>query len=210
MDSSKPAVTPLAVDRSRIGAICEEEWESFLSDYDETPVPDVQDRRAFFLNWIAVFHREAFPNSLQAQMATWLVKQFAQADAGWSFVRPPLIGSTLFALTDERYWLQIQVDNFADGGSLVRSFLHKSLALVAPHVKFDDRLLRQLDFGMNVPIFLHGHSLGHLCRCARRCAGEACKLQAMGKRIHKRGRTSPYRRLHQREFGKEPTLILDS
>ena len=157
--------SPLSIDLSRIAAICDEEWQSFFDDMDITPVPQRQDLRGFFLNWVAVFIPEAFPASLQSTMCTWMEPQLDTRDSTWGYVRPPLIGSTLFALTGNRRWLQVQFDNFADGGSLVRSFFHKSLALVAPRISFDPELLRRMDFGMknvyfymDVPLALYAVS----------------------------------------------------
>ena len=159
--------SPLSIDLSRIAVICDEEWESFLDDMDITPVPPRQDLRGFFLNWVAVFIPQAFPASLQSTMCGWMEPQLDSRNSTWGYVRPPLIGSTLFALTGNRRWLQVQFDNFADGGSLVRTFFHKSLALVAPRVSFDQELLRRMDFAMksvyfymDVPLALYAVSQG--------------------------------------------------
>jgi hypothetical protein len=148
-----PAHVPhsLFIDRSRIGSVCEEEWASFLDDNHLIPVPEQQDLRGFFLNWVAVFLPDAFPTSLQPRLSAWMEQQFDQLDS--CYVKPPLIGSTLFALTDDRHWLRIQLNNFADGGSQVRNFFHKSLALVAPRITFDSELLRRLDLGMKAVYF---------------------------------------------------------
>lgn len=61
----------------------------------------------------------------------------------------------------------MQFDNFADGGSLVRSFFHKSLALVAPRISFGPELLQRMDIGMknvyfymDVPLALYAVSQG--------------------------------------------------
>ena len=159
--------SPLSIDLSRIAAICDEEWQSFLDDMDATPVPQRQDLRGFFLNWVAVFIPQAFSASLQSTMCAWMEPQLETRDSSCGYVRPPLIGSTLFALTGNRRWLQVQFDNFADGGSQVRNFFHKSLALVAPRISFDQELLRRMDFGMksvyfymDVPLALYAVSQG--------------------------------------------------
>ena len=161
------AASPLSIDSNRVAAICQEEWQSFLEDVDITPIPERQDLRGFFLNWVAVFLPDAFPTSLQQEMSAWMAPRLDTQDATWGYVRPPLIGSTLFALTGDRGWLQVQFDNFADGGSQVRSFLHRSLALVAPKVTFDSELLGRLDFGMkhayffmDIPLALYAVSQG--------------------------------------------------
>jgi hypothetical protein len=144
----------LKVDPERIGALCEDEWYAFLNDIEITPVPQVQDLRGFFLNWVAVFMPEAFPPILKERMSSWMTGFLREErDLNWSYVRPPLIGSALFALTGERNWLKLQIDNFADGGSTVRSFFHKSLALAAPQLTFDFELIFRLDHGMKVPYF---------------------------------------------------------
>ena len=157
----------LSIDSNRVAAICKEEWQSFLEDMDIAPVPARQDLRGFFLNWVAVFLPDAFPTSLQGKMSAWMAPRLHTRDSTWGYVRPPLIGSTLFALTGDDGWRQVQFDNFADGGSQVRSFFHRSLALVAPRITFDSELLRRLDFGMkhvyffmDIPLALYAVSKG--------------------------------------------------
>lgn len=160
--------SPLSLELGRIGTLCEEEWQAFLEDMDAVPIPQKQDLRGFLLNWVAVFIPEAFPASLQSKMTAWMEIQIDRSGAlDWGYTKPPLIGSTLFALTDNRWWLRIQLLNFADGGSLVRSFFHKSLALVAPRIAFDSDLLERLDTGMknhyfymDVPLALYAVSVG--------------------------------------------------
>jgi hypothetical protein len=157
----------LSIDLSRIGIICEEEWRAFLRDMEETPIPQRQDLRGFLLAWVAVFMPEAFPKSLQNEMAVWLSPLLDTSQMTWGHVRLPLIASALFALTGDIGWLQIQIDNFADGGSLVRNFFHKSLALVADRISFTSQLMRGLDLGMksvyfymDLPLALYAVSQG--------------------------------------------------
>jgi hypothetical protein len=46
------ASASLSIDLSRIAAICEEEWPAFLDEVGIDPIPERQDLRAFFLNWV--------------------------------------------------------------------------------------------------------------------------------------------------------------
>jgi hypothetical protein len=148
------ASSSLSIDLSRIATICEEEWKAFLDDMEIDPIPQRQDLRGFFLNWVAVFVPEAFPSSLSSLMMTWLRNHQATDETVWGFAKPPLIGSALFALTEDQYWLRAQTDHFAYGGSALRSFLHQSLALVAPQMVFDSELVARLDYGMKIPYFM--------------------------------------------------------
>jgi hypothetical protein len=147
------ASTALSIDLGRVRTVCEEEWRSFLDDLQVEPIPEGQDLRAFLLNWVAVFAPGAFPSSLRSQMATWMEEYRAidQSVCGWA--KPPLIGATLFALTDNPYWLRAQRAYFDYGGSQLRSFLHKTLALVAPRLSFDSELIARLDYGMKAAYF---------------------------------------------------------
>lgn len=102
-------------------------------------------------------------------MSAWMEPELDRSEPIWAYMRPPLIGSTLFALTDDRRWLQLQFDNFADGGSQVRSFFHRSLALVAPRLAFGPELLLRMDmcmknvyFYMDIPLALYVVSRGEI------------------------------------------------
>jgi hypothetical protein len=158
---------PLSIDTGRLSAICEEEWELFLHDMPLNPVPQIQDRRGFFLNLVSVFVPEALPTSLQSAMSAWMESQLDANGFSWQYAKPALIGSTLFALTGSQDWLRLQTENFADGEANVRSFLHKSLALVSPKISFDAELAQHLDFGMkkgyfymDVPLALYAVAQG--------------------------------------------------
>lgn len=159
MSTSGQDLQGLFIDKSLIEAICEAEWEAFLADDSISPVPEKQDLRGFFLNWVAVFLPEAFPPALEYRMADWMARQLVKPDEGWSYVHPPLIGSTLFALTGSSHWLRFQRENFADGGASARTFFHKSLALVAPQMEFDSQLLLSLNRGMEIPFFFMDYAL---------------------------------------------------
>lgn len=63
MDLPAHASHSLFIDRSRIETICEEEWASFLDDNHLTPVPEQQDLRGFFLNWVAAMAKRTRPAS---------------------------------------------------------------------------------------------------------------------------------------------------
>lgn len=147
------ASTDLSIDHGRIRAICEEEWCSFLADLQVAPIPERQDLRASLLNWVAVFLPEAFPSRLAFQMAAWMEEHQATDRTVWGFAKPPLIGATLFALTDDPSWLRVQRAYFDYGGSQLRSFLHQSLALVAPRMYFDSDLIARLDNGLKLAYF---------------------------------------------------------
>ena len=148
------ASSPLSIDLCRIGAICEEEWQSFLDEVNIDPIPERQDLRGFFLNWVAVFVPEAFPSSLTGQMAAWMGEHESTDETVWGFAKPPLIGATLFAMTDNPYWLRVQTSNFDYGGSQLRNFLHRTLALIAPRMSFDSELIARLDHGLRIPFLM--------------------------------------------------------
>ncbi len=143
----------LAIELNRISLLCEEEWQAFLQDMAISPVPERQDLRAYLLNWVAEFIPEAFPQSLIPIMGSWLVPRLDTKNVVCDLSKPALIGSALFSLTECIGWIRIQLDNFAYGGSVVRSFLHNSLALAAPHITFDQALLACLELGMKTPYF---------------------------------------------------------
>jgi hypothetical protein len=144
----------LSIDLDRIAAICEEEWQLLLDDMDIEPIPERQDLRGFLLNWVAVFVPEAFPPSLSAKMVDWMEDASAIGRSEWGFAKRPLIGAALFALIHDPRWLQIQMDNFAYGGSQLRSFFHRTLALVAPRMSFDSELVSRLEVGLKNRYFV--------------------------------------------------------
>ncbi|HEY5214386.1 MAG TPA: hypothetical protein VIJ38_15330 [Acidobacteriaceae bacterium] len=159
--------SPLSIDLNRIAVVCEEEWQSLLDDMDIEPIPERQDLRGFLLNWVAVFTPEAFPPALSAKMADWMEDDSALSRSEWCIVKRPFIGATLFALTGSTHWLRFQFNNFANGDSQLRSYFHRTLALVAPRLTFDEDLVVRLETGlrnryfvMSPPLVLYAVSQG--------------------------------------------------
>jgi len=159
--------SPLSIDLDRIAAVCEEEWAALLSDMDIEPIPERQDLRGFLLNWVAVFAPEAFPASLSDQMTDWMEHGLAAGRWEWRTVKRPFVGATLFALTGSTRWLRIQFNNFDNGGSQLRTFYHRTLALIAPRLTFDEDLIDRLEAGlrnryfvMSPPLALYAVSQG--------------------------------------------------
>ncbi len=157
----------LLIDLDRVATACEEEWQSILADMDIDPVPERQDFRGFFLNWVAVFAPEAFPPALSNKMARWMEDESAIRPSEWRIVKRPFIGATLFALTGSTRWLRIQLSNFDYGDSQLRSFYHRTLALIAPRLVFDADLIARLEAGlrsryfqMSLPLILYAVSKG--------------------------------------------------
>jgi len=138
----------LSIDLDRIGAVCEEEWLALLADMDIEPVPERQDIRGFLLNWVAVFAPEAFPSGLSDRMIEWMEVGSAVGPSDWRIVKRPFVGAALFALTRNTRWVRTQIDNFAHGDSQLRSFFHRTLALVAPQLTFDEDLAARLETGL--------------------------------------------------------------
>ncbi len=160
--------SPLSIDLDRIAAVCEEEWAAFLSDMDIEPVPERQDFRGFLLNWVAVFAPEAFPPSLSDQMVDWMENGLAAGRWEWRTVKRPFIGATLFALTGNTRWLRIQFNNFDNGGSQLRTFYHRTLALIAPSLTFDEDLIDSAGGRFEKSLLCDVAAAGALCRVSGR------------------------------------------
>src|SRR5262245_7487445 len=97
----------LSINLGHIASMCREEWSALVDDIHLEPIPERQDLRGFFLNWVAAFIPEAFPNDLRLSIESWL-RDFEEEDSspfGWSKVL--LVRATLFALTDNVEWLRI-------------------------------------------------------------------------------------------------------
>jgi hypothetical protein len=145
--------SPLLIDRARVRVACQQEWEVFVAASALRPIPEGQDQRAFFLNWVAEFMPEAFPQDLIPGMWSFVENALSDSDP-FAWCRPLLIETTLFALTGGWNSHQTHVSYFDYGGSFDRAFLHQTLALVAPALCFDAELTARLERCLSIP-FLH-------------------------------------------------------
>ena len=136
------SVPSFPINQVKLSRVLKSEFELWVHNFDQRPIPESQDLRAFFIQWFAVFAPECFEQSLVKEISTFAYETKQHLDfmrSKWYELLP--IEVTLYALSSDSSWINIARANLNHHNSGLRMFVLKSLLLVVDRLRFDDPYL---------------------------------------------------------------------
>lgn len=127
------------INQERLSRVLKSEFELWVHNFDQRPIPGSQDSRAFFIQWFAVFAPECFEQSLVQEISAFACKTKQHIDfrrRKWYELLP--IEVALYALSSDSFWINTARANLNHHNSGLRRFVLKSLLLAAEKLRFDD------------------------------------------------------------------------
>ena len=127
------------INQEKLSRVLKSEFELWVHDFDQRPIPEAQDLRAFFIQWFAVFAPECFEGPLVNRISTFTNEMRQHADARrrkWYELLP--IEIALYALSSDSFWLEYAKPNLNHHNSGLRRSVLESLLLVVDRLRFDD------------------------------------------------------------------------
>jgi hypothetical protein len=131
-----------------------EELGDWRRDVVQTPIPEEQDLRCFFVEWVAAFLPEAVSTELinELQEAAEVCRSAPDySTSGWYRALP--IDVAIFLLTGEEDWLRTARLNVDHHNSSLRYFVMESLALAAHRLTFDPEMTARVLHNLEVRHF---------------------------------------------------------
>ena len=140
-----------SLDIDRVERLLEEELNAFIRDLPVHPIPQEQDRRAFFIIWFAVFLPEVVPTEFTKRLLEVAIALRQRTDfRTWGWYRSTHLDVALFALTGDTTWLQICKRNYSHQSKALRTQVLEALAFVVDKLEFEDEtLLEQAEHNLN-------------------------------------------------------------
>lgn len=123
----------------------------FRSHFDEHPMSEEQDLRAYSIAWLAAFVPEAFSAGFRADLESFVAECGNRDDFshnGWW--RLPGLDVALFLVTKDAAWLNVCRENLDHHKSGLRLGVMEALALAAQHLIFDEEMLRRVAHNLQV------------------------------------------------------------
>lgn len=130
------------LDIVRLGLLVRQELAQFHSHFSERPVTELQDLRAFFVAWMAVFLPEVFDRPM-VQSLTDRIDSYWQQDcfrySGWYKTSPLEVAA--YSLTQDYRYLGVCLANIDHHNSHLRPLVITSLSLIANQLAFSNEEL---------------------------------------------------------------------
>ena len=136
------SVPSFLINQVKLPKILKSEFELWVHNFGQRPIPEAQDLRAFFIQWFAVFAPECFEQSLTKEISTFACEMKQHVNfmrSKWYELLP--IEVTLYALSSDSSWIDIARANLNHHNSGLRRFVLESLLLVVNKLRFDDPYL---------------------------------------------------------------------
>lgn len=130
------------IDQEKLSRILKSEFELWVHDFDQRPIPRSQELRAFFIQWFAVFVPECFEQPLVKEISAFAYETKQHVDfrrSKWYELLP--IEVALYALSSDSSWINMARANLNHHNSSLRSLVLESLLLVVDKLRFDDPYL---------------------------------------------------------------------
>lgn len=136
------SIPSFLINQERLPKILKSEFELWVHNFGQVPIPEAQDLRAFFIQWFAVFAPECFEQSLVKEISAFACEMKQHVDfrrSKWYELLP--IEIALYALSSNSSWIEIARANLNHHNSGLRRFVLESLLLVVNKLRFDDPYL---------------------------------------------------------------------
>ena len=130
------------IDQEKLSKVLKSEFELWVHDFDQRPIPRSQELRAFFIQWFAVFVPECFEQLLVKEISAFAYEAKQHVDfrrSKWYELLP--VEVALYALSSDSSWINMARANLNHHNSSLRSLVLESLLLVVDRLRFDDPYL---------------------------------------------------------------------
>ena len=133
------SVPSFLINQVKLSRVLKLEFELWVHNFDQRPIPEAQDLRTFFIQWFAVFAPECFEQSLVKKISTFAYEMKQHLDfrrSKWYELLP--IEIALYALSSDSSWIDIAGANLNHHNSGLRMFTLEYLLLVVDKLHFHD------------------------------------------------------------------------
>ena len=133
------SVALFPINQEKLAGVLKSEFELWVHNFDQRPIPAEQDLRAFFIQWFAVFAPECFECPLVKGISTFANEMKQHDDfrrRKWYELLP--IEIALYALSSDSSWINTARANLNHHNSRLRMFTLESLLLLVDKLHFND------------------------------------------------------------------------
>ena len=127
-----------------INGFIQTELELFKKDFDESPVPEIQDIRSLSIAWVCYYFKEVISNKNIESIRDFVDTVYLMANYnthGW--FRISALQATAFILTSDIDYANNLIKDICCGQGWARGYIIKSTAIICPLLSFQNAYLKK-------------------------------------------------------------------
>lgn len=134
----------MSISKQLINGFIKSELELFKKQFDESPVPEIQDVRSLAIAWVCYYFKGGITEkNVKAiiQFVNEVHKQKNFHTHGW--FRIPALQAAAFILTAHTYYANCLIQNIDCDQGWARGFIIESASIICPLLSFNNKLLKR-------------------------------------------------------------------
>ncbi len=127
-----------------INGFINSELELFKKQFNETFVPEVQDKRSLAIAWLCYYFKDSISNENSKNIIQFVDEVYSMENyTTYGWFRITALQAAAFILTADTFYANSLVQNIGCGQSWARGFILESAAIVCPLLLFNNSYLRK-------------------------------------------------------------------
>lgn len=133
----------MSISKQLINGFIKSELELFKKQFDESPVPKIQDDRSLAIAWLCYYFKESVSHENSSAIIQFVDDVYSRnnySTHGW--FRISALQAAAFMLTSDIYYANSLIQHIDCGQGWARSFIIQSAGIICPLISFDNQLLK--------------------------------------------------------------------
>lgn len=134
----------MSISKQLINGFIKSELELFKKQFDESPVPEIQDVRSLAIAWLCYYFKESVSNENSSAIIKFVDDVYSRdnySTHGW--FRVSALQAAAFILTSDMYYANSLIQHIDCGQGWARGFIIQSAGIICPLISFDNQQLKQ-------------------------------------------------------------------
>lgn len=134
----------MSISKQLINGFIQSELELFKKQFDESPVPEIQDDRSLAIAWLCYYFMESVSNENSSAIIKFVDDVYSRdnySTHGW--FRVSALQAAAFILTSDIYYSNSLIQHIDCGQGWARGFIIESAGIICPLISFDNPQLKE-------------------------------------------------------------------
>ena len=127
-----------------INGFIQTELDIFKKDFDESPVPEIQEIRSLSIAWVCYYFKEVISNENIESIRDFVDSVYLMGNYNtYGWYRISALQAASFILTSEIHYAHNLIKDICCGQSWARGFIIESTAIICPLLSFQNQYLKK-------------------------------------------------------------------
>jgi len=134
----------MSISKQLINGFIKSELELFKKQFEESPVPAIQDDRSLAIAWVCYYFKDSITNENSSAIIQFVDDVYSSENYtthGW--IRISALQAAAFILTSDIYYANSLIQHIDCGQGWARGFIIESTSIICPLLSFDNQHLKK-------------------------------------------------------------------